>query len=675
MSLQSPFARKAAVILSLGFVLVLPATLFAQTNYYATNGTEYAIAGQLPGDQVFPDVALNSSGGFVVWQDNATAGGSLEICATRLDSTLSATTWSDEQVDAQASNDQENPRVALLNNGGAVFVWQGGLEGVNQHIYARFLTSSNNWLTTSDLMVNTFNQSYQVNPAVAVLNDSNVVVVWSSFDEAASNSMQDVYGQILSPTGQKIGGEFLINQFTAYNQRNPTVAALANGGFVVAWVSEQERAAAPNWGTNTSYITASSIPPVSVDVYARLFNSNGIAATNGLGNTNEFVVNADFKPCANPAVAAGSDGGFMITWCARDTVNLANGWDIYACPFSSAAAAGQVFEVNSYTFGDQYVPRISSIGTDYLIVWTSMGQDGSREGVFGQFVHDSGTNSAFTGVEFLVNTTTVNSQMDPAVASDGVGQFLAVWTSFTGIQYGFDLYAQRYVNVADALFPMSAPNVWAPFTVISNVYQPQLVVSWPPVQGISIANFNVYVDGAMTPTAVVPSATTNNWYSWTMTAANGLTAGSTHTFTVSYVTTDGGQSPPSPSASGTAWQSGDYYGVPFQWMEQYYGDNFSAWPSGTAPLVPGGPTLSQVFMTGGNPTNSATWLSTSLVQTRLGMALIWNTQPGLTYQVQQTTNFGAWNNVGTPIYAAGTNDFIYVGGTSAGFYRVQCENP
>ena len=91
------------------------------------------------------------------------------------------------RVNAQGTNDQENARVALLKNGGAVFVWQGGLEGY-QHIFARFLTPTNTFLTTTDVLVSTFasTSSFQVNPAVAVLNNSNVVIVWSSFNQAGS---------------------------------------------------------------------------------------------------------------------------------------------------------------------------------------------------------------------------------------------------------------------------------------------------------------------------------------------------------------------------------------------------------------------------------------------------------------------------------------------------------
>ena len=52
------------------------------------------------------------------------------------------------------------------------------------------------------------------------------------------------------------------------------------------------------------------------------------------------------------------------------------------------------------------------------------------------------------------------------------------------------------------------------------------------------------------------------------------------------------------------------------------------------------------------------------------MFLSWNTQPGVTYQVQVTTNLTTWSNFGAPRFAAGTKDSIYVGGSPAGYYRV-----
>ncbi len=561
-------------------------------------------------------------------------------------------------MNQQGTNDQENPRVALLKNHGAVFVWQGGKQGF-QHIFARFFTPTNTFLTSTDLVVSKFTSaaSFQINPVAATLNNSNVVVVWASFDQAGSSSLQDVYAKIFSPTGQTISNEFLVNQFTTYNQRNPAVTALKNGGFVVAWVSEQERTVTPNLGANVSSSLAGDLVAPSVDIYARLYASNG--APQG----SEFIVNTDSRPCANPSVAAGSDGGFMVAWDAHDMANITNGIDVYARSFSSTGTGGTTLRANSFILGDQYSPRISAIGTDFMIVWTSVGQDGSREGVFGQFVHNNGSP---VGGEFQVNTTTISRQIQPVVASDGVNQFLAVWTSFAGAPNGFDLFAQRYLNVAALLQPMAAPFVLAPFNLDTNgIYQPQLQVSWPPLLGISISNYEVYVDGSGVPAGV----TSGNV--WTMTVTNGLAASSTHSFQVEYVTTSGSISPISPAASGTTWSGGNYFGIPVEWMEQYYGDSVANWPTNVnTPLAMGGPTLQQVFQAGGSPLDPGTWLRTSLFNTDQGMFLGWNTVPGMTYQVQTMSNLTAWANLGAPRFAAGTNDSIFVGGGAAGYYRV-----
>ena len=669
MMLNPVRASKFIACLAGAWLAGLASAGFAQTAYYTTNGTEYSVIGSLPGDQVYPDVALNTSGGFVVWQDNATDGSGWGISARRVDSTLSGS-MSTFRVNVQGTNDQEHARVALLKNGGAMFVWQGGVAGLNQHIYARFLAPTNTvsgtnyiWLNpaaTNDYMVNSFTNNFQANPALCALKGGNVVVVWESFDQSSSNSLRDVYGQILTTNGTKIGAEFLINQFTTYNQRNPAVAALTNGGFVVTWVSEQERSSAPNWGTNSVYYGAGSVPQPSVDIYARLYNSNGVA------QTAEFLVNADSNPASNPSVAVASDGTFMVAWNAKDMVTATNSWDIYARSFTNAVG-GAVERINTHLYGDQYLPHLSALGTDYLVVWTSLGQDGYREGVYGQFVHEDGS---LTGGEFRVNTTTLGQQMQPAVASDGVQQFLAVWTSFTFTTGGMDLFAQRYMNVSAILPAIDAVYVWAPFTLSNGVYQPQLAVSWPTLLGISISNYEIHVDAAVSTTNFAASNL------WVMTKANGLTTNATHSFAVDYVTTDGRRSTLSPAVNGTTWSGLNWNGIPYEWMAGYFGGysggvyNTNYWPAANTRLAPGGPTLVQVFMSGSNPLVSTTWLQQTLTQTPQGMYLGWNTQPGHVYQVQVTTDFGSWSNVGGQRFAAGLSDSMYVGGKPAGFYRI-----
>jgi hypothetical protein len=647
------FPRKATSFFCCALFLLIPA-VFGQTNYYSGNGTEYAVVGSLAGDQVFPDVAVNATGGFVVWNDNATDGSGWGVSARKLDGTLSGT-LSTFRVNVTGTNDQENARVALLKNGGAAFVWQGGKPGLNQHIYARFLTPTNIWLTTTDIVVSTFTNNFQTTPAIATLNNSNVVVVWASFNQVKSNSLLDVYGQILSPTGAKVGANFLVNQFTNYNQRSPAIAALKNGGFVVAWVSEQQRVAAVNSGNPSSFFTAAAAPVPSVDIYAKLYSSNGIPAAG------EFLINTDMNPCANPGIAAASDGGFSIAWCARDMLASTNSLDIYARPFSGSGTGGSTMRVNSYLYGDQYAPKISSIGLDYLLTWISLLEDGSHGGIYGRFFHNDGS---LIGQEFRINTTTISEQKQPVVASDGINQFLVVWISYIGTPYSFDLFAQRYANVSAILQPMAAPFVYEPFTLSNGVYQPQLQVSWPVLLGISVSNYEVYVDGAASPTAAVTSN------QWTMTAADGLTTSSTHSFALDYVATDGRHSPLSASTDGTTWNGCYWSGIPCEWMTQYYGNNVADWPAANADTDGEGMTTLQEFSAGTIPTNSASALVVQLAKTSQGMFLNWNTQPGMTYQVQVTTNFTTWSNFGSPRFAPGTTDSIIVGNGTASYYRV-----
>jgi hypothetical protein len=624
-----PSLNIRAVVLACG--LAVATSVLAQSGY-APVASEYAIVGALSGDQVFPQLGLNANGGYIVWQDNITDGDGWGISARRLDGTFSQV-FSNFRVNQQGVGDQENPQVSLLNGGGAAFVWQGGRQGF-QRIYTRFLSASNTW-ATGDILVNTFTNDYQVNPAITTLTNGNVLAAWSSYNEVATGSLQDVFVRLLSPTGQAVSGEILVNQFTKNNQRSATVAALSSGGFVVVWVSEGER--------------VDSTLGTSVDIYARRFNASGLA------QGGEFLVNTSSNVCANPDVATAPDGSFAVAWSEQDATSpRTNSWDVYVRTFSSAAVGGTVQRVNTHLYGDQFAPKITYSGGNYLEVWTSLGQDGSREGVYGRFLTPAGTS---LGGEFLVNTTTASQQIHPAVAGDGTGSFLVAWTSFVGGGNSFDLYAQRYASTQQPLPAPSAP-------IVTALSATNLMLSWPALAGFSVADYEIYADGALvgSPTATV----TNNW--WTM---NGLANGSSHSFQLDYVLTDGRRSPLSLATSGTTYlYPFSWGGIPYDWMIQFYGNDTGSWPPAAQPINAGGPTLLYVFLSGGNPLNPSTWLRTQLQPTAQGLFLSWNPQPGLIYQVQTSPSIGPWTNLGPARFAAGTTDAIYVGGSSRGYYRV-----
>jgi hypothetical protein len=145
--------------------------------------------------------------------------------------------------------------------------------------------------------------------------------------------------------------------------------------------------------------------------------------------------------CANPSLASTSNGGFTVVWGEKDHFIRDNGWDVFARSFSNAGVGADVQRLNSYIYGDQFAPRISALDTGSLIVWTSRGQDGSREGVYGRFLD---ANGVVSGAEFRVNTSTAGSQIHPTVGSESSVRFVVTWSSFAGFRSGFDLYAQHY---------------------------------------------------------------------------------------------------------------------------------------------------------------------------------------------------------------------------------------
>jgi hypothetical protein len=97
---------------------------------------------------------------------------------------------------------------------------------------------------------------------------------------------------------------------------------------------------------------------------------------------------------------------------------------------AQGSPVGPEFRVNTHTMGSQEQAAVASDAAgDFVVAWLSLGQEGSGgfAGVFAQRFDASGVP---LGPEFRVNTYTTDNQSNPKVAVDGSGSFVVVWESY-----------------------------------------------------------------------------------------------------------------------------------------------------------------------------------------------------------------------------------------------------
>ncbi len=268
---------------------------------------------------------------------------------------------------------------------------------------------------TGDIQVNTFTTNSQQYPSIAALADGGFVVTWTSSNQDGSG--RGIYAQRYNANGTPVGAEFRVNTATPSDQSFSSVAALDGGGFVVTWQS--------------------FINPLgsNFDIYHQRFDSDGNAqGTEARVNTNTFGAQT------LPSVAALDGGGFIVTWNSDQD---GSGIGIYGQRYNaSGASVGAEFRVNTTTANSQANPSVASLANGgFIVTWASSFQDGSGSGIYGQRYDASG---ALAGSEFRINTTTAGDQTYPSVAALADGGFIVTWQSFGQDGSGWGIYGQRY---------------------------------------------------------------------------------------------------------------------------------------------------------------------------------------------------------------------------------------
>ena len=148
-----------------------------------------------------------------------------------------------------------------------------------------------------------------------------------------------------------------------------------------------------------------------------------------------------------PDVSADASGDFVVVWTSQqDGVK-----GVFGQRFdSSGVPLGSEFLVSAYTtqhFLQRNLPRVASGPSgDFVVVWESVGFDGSGLGVVGQRYSSSGDP---LGPHFVVNAGTTGYQYGADVASDGSGNFVVAWESVAG----GSIKARRYAAGGAPLGP------------------------------------------------------------------------------------------------------------------------------------------------------------------------------------------------------------------------------
>ncbi len=316
-------------------------------------------------------------------------------------------------VNELTNSAQTQPNTTALSNGGFVVTWtsqdpqQGDTSSFG--VKARIFDATGNEVV-SEFLVNEITNNFQIQPSITALSNGGFVVTWTSGDLQDDTSSFSVKARIFDAAGNEVANEFLVNELTNNNQHEPSIAALANGGFIITWRSND-----PQQGDTSSN-----------GIKARIFDATGNEVVSEF-LVNEITDNSQIQP----SVTALSSGGFVVTWTSSDLQDDTSSFGVKARIFD--AAGNEVvseFLVNEFTNINQTQSSITALSNGgFVVAWTSQDPqqgDTSSAGIKAR-VFDAAGNDVVS--EFLVNEFANDNQVEPSITALSNGGFVVTWRS------------------------------------------------------------------------------------------------------------------------------------------------------------------------------------------------------------------------------------------------------
>jgi hypothetical protein len=321
------------------------AGLWAQLRDGAGNavGSAFALTpngdGRLEGQ---PAVSGLAGGRFVVAYTLAD-GGATRVAYRVVEA--NGTAGVEHVVDLGASGDAAMPALATLSDGSFVVGWRSG-----GTVHVQQAAAADGAPLGTGQVHGALGSAYS--PSLAALQQGGYVVSWGEINDG------NVYAAIQG--GAAAGIPFVVNgdgyaASIATAAPLPHLAALANGGFVVAW---------------DSYVNDPHGFSIS-DIYYQVYDGAGHAP----GPISQANVDSGAGRY-DAAVAALSGGGFVITWQGGD----GDGNGVYGRRFGAGGSAldPHEFAVSQLRAGDQSTPDVTALANGgFATAWTDTAAGGN----------------------------------------------------------------------------------------------------------------------------------------------------------------------------------------------------------------------------------------------------------------------------------------------------------
>jgi len=241
-------------------------------------------------------------------------------------------------INTTTAGSQIQPAIAPLASGGFVAAWaiaDGAARGLK---FQLFDAAGARLGGEATIITDAFSQYDQ--PCISPLPDGGFVICWHGpVDSSGFSPGPFIIGQVYDASGGPVGAMFYTDPSTVTAQFQPSVAALASGGFVVCWTQGQSG---------------------SLDVKARIFDGAGAP----LGSV--FQVGTGSGDQNLPSVTALPSGGFTISWRETAGLNLPGIPTNPGGDGSGAAVKAQVFTATGATIGAEILVNTSTAGDQTL---------------------------------------------------------------------------------------------------------------------------------------------------------------------------------------------------------------------------------------------------------------------------------------------------------------------